>query len=49
VTSHVGKGGMAADGKQIRTCKLHLQRIQACYDLAASAAGLASVASIQCP
>jgi hypothetical protein len=25
--SYVGKGGMTADGKQIRSCELHLQRI----------------------
>jgi hypothetical protein len=49
VASYVGKGGMTAGGKQIRTCELHLQGIQACYDLAAPAAGLASAVSIQCP
>jgi hypothetical protein len=27
VASYVGKGGMTAGGKQIRTCELHLQRI----------------------
>jgi hypothetical protein len=27
VASYVGKGGMTADGKQIRACELHLQRI----------------------